>query len=397
MILNITAPTTIDKIKWNMFLTNEYGKPSMEWLDNFIDNFSGSLINGNFIITENHKEAFDKLWSAIEEDLNERNLTNLAHNNYGWYFYRQLSTDCNNKIKSKEELKDYIDRYYEELHQHLLKEENSNKEEKQSGLIKTTVVNTEVVDTRTKETKSNKEIINNKLYFENTPELIKYEEDGTEYIECNLICKDIKYNIILYRNGKCKVLAGAFLQDLKYSANESITKNRNKHYNNIIGKTLINDIIFNTPSAAASFCVGHDMNGYTMIKNNKMQSIDIYRTQIKTEIKRYNLKKSTKRRKDIELICKNKDGVIVEHLLLDKNSGEILIFKSSIEELEGEERKSFEDYILDYFKIKCNNVNSIVMENYNHIMKNVKNGEIWEAKIEEILMPLAYIYDYTEE
>lgn len=398
MILNITAPTTIDKIKWNMFLTNEYGKPSMEWLDNFIENFSGSLINGNFIITENHKEDFDKLWSAIEEDLDERNLASLAHNNYGWYFYRQLSEDCNNKIKSADELTVYLLNYFEEQHQHLIDKEKSEIK----GVAKQSDdINIASIDLNEEEGEVPRFILD----FNRTPDLIKTDLIGKRYIECTFSSNGNIRHMHLYEDNSTKILSGAYIEELKQCAGDTTHRYRMK-YKHLISSDniLISDVILNSPSAAGALCYGAGQNGWKDIKNRKGQPIDIYRVTEKTdeliepsfEIKHYNLRAFAKRRKDLELICENSNGEVVEELLLDINTKHVLVVKTTIDKLDGEEFESFEDYIIQYFRCRCNNVEREVLRNYNNIMNQIQQDKIWFARVGFNTRPLTYIYDYEE-
>ena len=48
---------------------------------------------------------------------------------------------------------------------------------------------------------------------------------------------------------------------------------------NIVNDTLQEDVVFNSPSGAASFVIGSAANGWNTWKNNDGQSIDVYRPQ----------------------------------------------------------------------------------------------------------------------
>lgn len=92
-IYKLNQGSTFENLKHFMYITNEYGKPSSEFIDSFIENFGKTILINNFTIGDNAKPSdlraayknLDNLWTEIEQDCKD-NQTTCAYN-YGSLFY----------------------------------------------------------------------------------------------------------------------------------------------------------------------------------------------------------------------------------------------------------------------------------------------------------------------
>lgn len=115
MIFSIPSGNAIDKLKWFIYLTNEFGAPSEENIGLFIENFGKIIINGNLKINSNVEKQLTGLWSEITSDKDIEPIQS-----GGIDFYTKLSTT---KFASEEDIINFI-RSYETM------EEVSETEEK---------------------------------------------------------------------------------------------------------------------------------------------------------------------------------------------------------------------------------------------------------------------------
>lgn len=92
-LYKLSQGSTFENLKHFMYITNEYGKPSPEFIDSFIENFGKTILNNNFPIGDNAEPSdlraayknLDNLWTEIEQDCKD-NQTTCAYN-YGSLFY----------------------------------------------------------------------------------------------------------------------------------------------------------------------------------------------------------------------------------------------------------------------------------------------------------------------
>lgn len=112
MIFSIPSGNAIDKLKWFIYLTNEFGAPSEDNIELFIENFGKIILNGNFkkyILDENKvvikavEKHLTELWSEITSDKNVATVQSGGIN-----FYTKLSTT---KFTSEQEIIDFIMSY----------------------------------------------------------------------------------------------------------------------------------------------------------------------------------------------------------------------------------------------------------------------------------------------
>lgn len=120
MIFSIPSGNAIDKLKWFIYLTNEFGAPSEENIDLFIENFGKIIINRNLKINSNVEKYLAELWKEVTSDKNVR-----AIQSGGIDFYTKLSTT---KFASEKDIEDFI-RSYEAI------EEVSETEEKPLNIL----------------------------------------------------------------------------------------------------------------------------------------------------------------------------------------------------------------------------------------------------------------------
>lgn len=84
-IYKLNQGSTFENLKHFIYLTNEYGVPSAEFVDDFIDQFGKIILNGNFTFSRYSFTELDDLWKEIEQDCKD-NQTTCAYN-YGSLFY----------------------------------------------------------------------------------------------------------------------------------------------------------------------------------------------------------------------------------------------------------------------------------------------------------------------
>lgn len=93
-LYKLNQGSTFENLKHFIYITNEYGKPSSEFIDSFIENFGKTILINNFPISggekndkflENVYRSLDNLWTEIEQDCKD-NQTTCAYN-YGSLFY----------------------------------------------------------------------------------------------------------------------------------------------------------------------------------------------------------------------------------------------------------------------------------------------------------------------
>ena len=92
-LYKLNQGSTFDNLKHFMYITNEYGKPSSEFIDSFIENFGKTILINNFPIGDNAKPSdlraayknLDNLWTEIEQDCKDNQTT--CTYNYGSLFY----------------------------------------------------------------------------------------------------------------------------------------------------------------------------------------------------------------------------------------------------------------------------------------------------------------------
>ena len=103
MIFSIPSGNAIDKLKWFIYLTNEFGAPSEDNIELFIENFGKIIMNGNLKINSNVEKHLTELWSEITSDKNVGTVQS-----GGIDFYTKLSTT---KFASEQEIIDFIMSY----------------------------------------------------------------------------------------------------------------------------------------------------------------------------------------------------------------------------------------------------------------------------------------------
>lgn len=84
-LYKISQGNTLENLKHFIYLTNEYGVPSDEFVDDFIDQFGKVILNGNFTFSRYSFTELDDLWKEIEQDCKD-NQTTCAYK-YGSLFY----------------------------------------------------------------------------------------------------------------------------------------------------------------------------------------------------------------------------------------------------------------------------------------------------------------------
>lgn len=212
-LYKLSQGNTLENLKHFIYITNEYGKPSSQFIDSFIDNFGKIILNDNFSFNNRYSfNELDDLWKEIEQDCKD-NQTECTYN-YGSLFYYIIDS------KAIDILKNTVGE----------QEWNSETQDNKLLYLKTFIEDfdkyiTEGVDMQ-------------EVYLENTPDLIKIDSNNGEYI-------DIRYRDVTGRLYRDKVVVG--------------------------------DKIFKSPSGAATLTFGTNLNGWTTWKNSHGSIIGIYR------------------------------------------------------------------------------------------------------------------------
>lgn len=84
-LYKLNQGSTFENLKHFIYLTNEYGVPSDEFVDDFIDQFGKIILNGNFTFSRYPFTELDDLWKEIEQDCKDNQTT--CEYNYGSLFY----------------------------------------------------------------------------------------------------------------------------------------------------------------------------------------------------------------------------------------------------------------------------------------------------------------------
>lgn len=96
-LYKLNQGSTFENLKHFIYLTNEYGVPSDEFVDDFIEQFGKVILNDNFTITQNQIKQLDELWEAIVKDCTNNNIE--YKENYSNIFYTVLNKKALAKIK----------------------------------------------------------------------------------------------------------------------------------------------------------------------------------------------------------------------------------------------------------------------------------------------------------
>ena len=247
-IYKLNQGSTFENLKHFIYLTNEYGVPSAEFVDDFIDQFGKIILNGNFTFSRYSFTELDDLWKEIEQDCKD-NQTTCAYK-YGSLFYYIIGS------KAVSILKDTVGE----------QEWNSETEDNKLIYLKTFI---EDFDKYITEGADMQEV-----YLENTPDLIKIDSYNEEYI-------DIKYKDVtgrLYRD-KVVVNKGSLVREIKTSTLGSDLRRliKNREEADLVDNITQKEMTFKSPSGAATFIYGACADGWHCWKNSFNNIIDIYR------------------------------------------------------------------------------------------------------------------------
>ena len=87
-LYKLNQGSTFDNLKHFIYLTNEYGVPSAEFIDAFIEQFGDDVLSGRFTFEQHELNQLDELWQDIVEDCKRNNVE--YNKNYGSFFYYLL-------------------------------------------------------------------------------------------------------------------------------------------------------------------------------------------------------------------------------------------------------------------------------------------------------------------
>lgn len=104
-LYKLSQGSTFENLKTFIYVTNEYGVPSAEFVDAFIDQFGKIVLNGNFTLTQIEIKQLDILWIDIVKDCKYNNVE--YKENYSNLFYISLCQKALLKIKEGYEQSDW--------------------------------------------------------------------------------------------------------------------------------------------------------------------------------------------------------------------------------------------------------------------------------------------------
>lgn len=329
-LYKLNQGSTFENLKHFIYLTNEYGVPSDEFVDAFIDQFGKIILNGNFTLTQNQIKQLDELWNDIVKDCTNNNIE--YKENYGSIFYTVLSTKALAKIKEGWEQSEW----------------NQLNEQDRLELLKQFIIDfdnyiIEGIDMQ-------------ELYFENTPDLIRIDEDGNEYIEVKYIYKkSIKATGRLYRDSSLVVLSDSQLDEIKNCASNTVIKLRQTYSKYINDKHLIKDIKCKSPSMAGNLVYGGPSNGFTDWANTRGSQIDLYRWKSNNEVKTDKGAEDAARLNN--LIHENTDKQKYNYVLTNKRYiGHELTITESVDDIQS----SYKVKVVDDINVQLADTNLII-------------------------------------
>lgn len=215
--------------------------------DNF-NNFMNSLAENNI---DNSKKVQEKQVKEKQSKATKKVLQ-------GFDMLSVLSV-CNNSLNT-EEHKEQAESIEGQEH---TDKENINETEKTNSLYNET----------------EEEECMTKLYFENTPELIRIDENSEEYIEIYIDSREKIANARLYKD-RVVLLKSSYIFDIKegaYNYHNEWKRLEKLHSSYVINNELIQSLEFKSPSEASNLYYGTYTNGWIHWKNKYNQLIDIYR------------------------------------------------------------------------------------------------------------------------
>lgn len=104
-LYKLSQGSTFENLEHFIYITNEYGVPSSEFVDAFIDQFGKIILNGNFTLTQIEIKQLDNLWLDIVKDCEYNNIE--YKENYSNLFYISLCQKALLKIKEGYEQSDW--------------------------------------------------------------------------------------------------------------------------------------------------------------------------------------------------------------------------------------------------------------------------------------------------
>jgi hypothetical protein len=253
MNIKIQQGTTFENLKTFIWLTNEYGVPSSKYLDFFIFNFGQIILNGNFTFNKYDYEQLDELKDAVIEECESNTVEYTS--NYGKLFYKIVGTKALDILKEElsEELWNSItnDEKLEELKRFITDFDKYIPEE-----IKV-----------------------QKVYFDNTPNLIKTDEIGRKYIE---IHKETKGKLAIghmYEDNTIFLQIGSEIRLGKLNTDKLLGWEISRDKNNSASGKLTTPVKCFNVASATSMATGNSTDGWNSWKNAYDLPIDIYRTK----------------------------------------------------------------------------------------------------------------------
>lgn len=255
-LYKLNQGSTFENLKHFIYLTNEYGVPSDEFVEAFIDQFGKIILNGNFTLTQNQIKQLDELWNDIVKDCINNNVE--YKENYSSLFYTVLSAKALAKIKEGWEQPEW----------------NQLNEQDKLDLLRTFITDFDKyiqdgID------------MTDYLYFENTHDLIEKDKNGEEYIKIHINEADRGLcTARLYRDSTTIIEIGSYIGGITQTAidrpslySRIIAARNGKVHDNVV----TSEIVCKTPSGAGQVYRGFTCNGWVSWYNERGELIDTYR------------------------------------------------------------------------------------------------------------------------
>lgn len=127
-IAKLYQGTTLENLKSFIYLTNEYGKPSQNFIDSFMENFGSEILNTEFNFNAPSLKSLDQFWSYVKQDCEKNNIVHHSTCDDSIFYYvvgteavKDLEAEYKDDWKSlnKDDKLDFLKDYIEHFDEHL--------------------------------------------------------------------------------------------------------------------------------------------------------------------------------------------------------------------------------------------------------------------------------------
>lgn len=250
-LYKLNQSSTFDNLKHFIYITNEYGVPSAEFIDAFIDQFGLVILNGNFTSAKIPIKSLELHWQGVKDECTQNNIEYKEY--YGSLFYEIIGQKAVLKLKeghtedgwrqlSIENKLDLLKQFILDFDLHIF----------------------EGIDMY-------------KVYFNNTPKLINEDERG-KYIYIYIHENGRPLVAKFYEDNTTIILKGSQIGGIMGYAAESIIKRVEKYRKNkVVNNIVVEEIVCPAPSCAGQVYRGGTCNGWDSFYNLRGTRLDTYK------------------------------------------------------------------------------------------------------------------------